>query len=73
MYPDYIMENVRNNLGLDSDDTSSDKYIEDMDPLEVLERFWIWEGIIGYAELIKDSVCDIYGIDLETRDFYEVR
>lgn len=70
-YPDYIVEAVRQNLGLDYSDDSKDDEINQMNPDEVLESYWAWNGIIGYADQMKESVADIYGIDFETREFYQ--
>lgn len=61
LYPDYIMRNVRQSLDLEPDDTSRDEEINEMDKEEVLEKFWQWEGIIGYTSKILSSVEDIYG------------
>ena len=63
LYPDYIMRNVRQSLGLEPDDTSKDDIINEMEKDEVLKMFWQWEGIIGYADKIKSSVVDIYGYE----------
>lgn len=65
MYPEYIMKNVRQNLGLEENDTSMDKDIEVMSRKEVLERSLQWLGIIGYANRIISMVSDIYGVDLK--------
>ena len=62
-YPNYIYNNVRQNMGLEWNDTSKDNEIDKMSRKEVLERFWMWEGIIGYANTIKNSVFDVYGIN----------
>ena len=64
-YPNYIYNNVRQNMGLEWNDTSKDNEIDKMSRKEVLERFWTWEGIIGYANTIKNSVFDVYGINKE--------
>ena len=59
IYPEYIMKNIRQNLGLEPDDTSKDSEIMQMPKEEALERFLIWEGIIGYGNLIISAVSDI--------------
>jgi len=59
-YPDYIMRNVRENLGLTPDDTSEDAFIMEMDKEEVVERYFTWEGIIGYGNKIISVVNDIF-------------
>lgn len=64
-YSNYIYNNVRQNLGLEWNDTSRDSEIDAMSPDEVLDRFWQWEGIIGYTHTIISSVFDVYGIDKE--------
>lgn len=64
-YPKYIYKNVRQNIGLEWDDNSMDDEIDGMTPGEVLDRFWEWEGIVGYTHKIIDSVLDVYGIEKE--------
>ena len=71
MYPDYIMENVRQALGREADDTTADQVIMNMEPIDVLGYYWQWKGIIGYELEILESVCDIFGIDLEEKCFYD--
>ena len=63
-YNEYIMRNVRGNLDLEIDDTSKDDLIMEMSKKEVLERYFIWEGICGYTDIILDLIYDIYGVDL---------
>ena len=58
-YPEYIYENVRRNFGLKADDTSKDILIDNMEPELVLERYWAWEGIIGYSHEMINTVNDI--------------
>lgn len=60
-YPEYIYRNVRQTFGLDAQDTSKDAEINRMDKIDVLGRYWQWEGIIGYEYKILQTVCDIYG------------
>ena len=62
-YPNYIYYNVRQNMGLEWNDTSMDEEIDEMSPGEVLDRFWEWEGIIGYTHTIIDSVLDVLMLD----------
>ncbi len=71
MYPDYIMKNVRRALGREADDATVDPVIMRMEPIKVLREYWQWEGIIGFEEEILETVCDIFGIDLEERCFYD--
>lgn len=57
--PDYIKEYVRQNLGLEPDDTSKDKEIEGMPKIELLNRVCQWTvGGRGYE--IHNWVDDIY-------------
>jgi hypothetical protein len=55
-YSNFIMEAVRQNMGLDEDDTSMDDEIMKMDGEEVVRRYLEWEGIIGYASDIIEVV-----------------
>lgn len=63
-YNEYIMRNVRGNLGLEIDDTSKDDLIMEMSRKEVLERYFIWDGIYNHSDEILDLIYDIYGVDL---------
>lgn len=63
-YPEEIMRNVRQNLGLKPDDTSKDEIIMSMDKEDVLDRCLTWEGICGYGSLILSMVNGIYETDL---------
>jgi len=65
MYPDYIMEKVRQHLDLEPYDTSRDSEINDMSRNEIFRRCLEWEGIIGYDSTIKYWIKDIYGVTLE--------
>lgn len=71
MYPDYIMKDVREALGREADDTTVDMVIMNMDPIDVLGKYWQWNGIIGYEGEMLESVCDIFGIDIENKCFYD--
>lgn len=64
-YPEYIMSYVRQNMGLDSDDTSKDDFINSMNKKDVFDRVLNWNGIIGYAGQINSWIEEIYGIELE--------
>ena len=64
-YPEYIMSYVRQNMGLDSDDTSNDDLINSMNRKDIFDRVLNWNGIIGYAGQIKGWIEEIYGIELE--------
>ena len=64
-YPDYIMEYVRQNLGLDKYDTSEDKDINEMSKSDIFEKVCNWNNLYWYSEYIKSWIKDIYGIDLD--------
>ena len=59
-YPDNIMRNVRQALGLEPDDMSMNEEINDMDQIDVFDKWLQWEGILGYANTIKDAVDNIF-------------
>lgn len=63
-YSERVMKNVRENMGLEPNDTSQDKFIEALGRHEVLDRFLTWEGIIGYTNKIEDAISDIYNVNL---------
>jgi len=63
-YPEYIMELVRQHLGLEHYDTSRDEEIGNMSHGSVLDHCLEWEGIIGYGHTITSWVEDIYGVSL---------
>jgi len=63
-YPEYVMESVRQNLGLEADDMSMDSEINGMSKREVFARCLEWEGIIGYEYKILSLVSEIFGVDL---------
>lgn len=64
-YFDSIMMAVRQNLGLDFNNTSKDELINAMTRQEVFNRVCEWEGLINYGETIRDWIEDIWGIDLD--------
>lgn len=61
MYPDYIMESVRQRLGLEPYDTSRDDEINSMPHNAIFDHCLEWEGIIGYGYTIRNWIMDIYG------------
>ena len=64
-YSEEIMEAVRQNLGLEEDDTSMDDRIVKMSRGEVLNRVATWNNLIGYGDTIRNWVENIYGVLLE--------
>lgn len=63
-YEEYIMKDLRQRLGLEPDDESKDDEIMSMSKDEVFESLLEWEGIIGYAGIIRSYVEDVYGVCL---------
>ena len=55
-----VMRNVRRSLDLEPNDTSRDMEINEMDRIEVLDRWLQWEGILGYTNRIKYVVDNIF-------------
>lgn len=55
-YSDFIMRAVRQNIGLEEDDTSRDAEIMEMDGEEIVDRYLTWNGIIGYTSYVIDVV-----------------
>lgn len=64
-YPGYIMEKVRQHLGLEPWDTSRDDEINNMTHSSVFEHCLVWEGMVGYAYQVKSWVEDIFGVTLD--------
>ena len=64
-YPENILRLVCQNLDLEPTDTSMDEEINNMSRNEVLNRVCEWEGLIGYGEVIREWIKDIYGVDLD--------
>lgn len=65
VYPEWIMNKVRQSLGLEPGDMTRDGEINNMSHHEVFKRCLEWEGIIGYDYTLRGWVNDIYGIMLE--------
>jgi len=65
LYKGYIMDKVRQHLGLETYDNSRDMDINGMTHDSILDHCLEWEGIIGYGNSIRGWVEEIYGIVLE--------
>ena len=63
-YPDYIIDKVRQHLGLEHNDVSRDAEINGMSHNTVFTHVLEWEGIIGYQYTIPQWITDIYGVEL---------
>ena len=59
-YSDSVMRRVRQALGCEPDDTSCDEAINDMDQMDVFNKWLQWEGILGYTYKIKEAVDNIF-------------
>ena len=64
-YPEHIMESVRKNIGLESDDISRDDKINKMSKKWILDKVCNWNGLIGYADTIIGWIEDIWETSLE--------
>lgn len=60
-----VIENIRRNMGLEPDDDSKDDEIAQLSRREQFERFMTWNGIIGYEDMIKEAISEIYEVVLE--------
>ena len=65
-YPEYIMQNVRQTLDIKAYDPSLDDTINNMSKLEVLRRYWQWEGIIGYETEMIRVIEAIFSVNIFT-------
>lgn len=68
---DYTMKELRQRRGLDEYDTSEDTEILEMSGFEFLDEWLQWNGIIGYTEMIVETIYAAYGIDLTESPFDE--
>lgn len=64
-YSEDVMEYVRQRWGLKKYDDSKDKEINQLSPNEVLEHVCNWNGLLGYSNMIKSWIRDIYKLDLD--------
>lgn len=62
--PQWILSNIRERLGYESDDTSHDDEINDMTPREIFEEWLEWQGICGYSDRILKAIHVIFEVDL---------
>lgn len=65
MYPDVIMQAVRQNLDLGENDSSMDDTIMKMSKNEVLDRVSTWNNLIGFGPSIRSWVEGIWRVDLD--------
>ena len=63
----HIIDDVREYLGIEPDDTSKDDEINRMHPDEIFHKWCDWNGYINGSEKFKRVIGSIYGIDIEGR------
>ena len=56
-----IIDDLRENLGLERGDTSKDDNINSMSPNEIFERWCEWNGFINRSETFRRVIGSIYG------------
>jgi hypothetical protein len=59
-----ILGYVRQNLGIEKDDTSKDDLINEMDNAEILDRVATWNNLIRYGGTIIDWVERVFDVQL---------
>ena len=64
-----VMEDMRERLGYDADDTTHDKEILSMSGEDFFREYMEWHGILGYMDTIFEAIYMAYGIDLESEPF----
>lgn len=64
-YPEHLVEYVRQNFGLEKDDTSLDGDILTMKKDVFFRRVLNWKGLINWGDTILDWVQDIYNVELK--------
>lgn len=60
-----IIGDVRENLGLEREDTSKDNRIDGMSPNEIFKRWCEWNGFINYSGTFREVISSIYGVDID--------
>lgn len=61
-----VIGDIRRSLTADNkNDTSNDDKINQMENDELLEHFFIWHGFIGFKDMIKNAVENIYRVKLK--------
>ena len=66
-----IMEELRQVMGFEEDDTSVDEEILKMSGFEFFNKWLEWNGIIGWTGSILSVIQMAYGIDLTEYPFDE--
>ena len=65
-YNDEIMKAIRQRMGLNENDTSSDKEIMKLDKYDVFRQYCLWNGLMGrWHDTLLGVVENIYGVELK--------
>ena len=65
-YNDEIMKAIRQRMGLNENDTSSDKEIMKLDKYDVFRQYCLWNGLRGsWYDTLLSVVENIYGVELK--------
>lgn len=63
---DEIMKAIRQRMGLNEDDTSSDEEIMKLDKYDVFRQYCLWNGLMGsWYDTLLSVVENIYGVELK--------
>lgn len=66
IYSEKVMEALRQNRGLEPNDTSEDEEIMKMAKRDVFNQYCAWEGLLGgYGHMLLNVIEDIYDINLQ--------
>lgn len=60
-----IIDDVRENLGLEKGDTSKDDKINSMSSNEIFSRWCEWNGFINYSKTFRAVIGNIYDVDVD--------
>lgn len=60
-----IIDDVRENLGLERGNSSKDDIIDSMSPNEIFRRWCEWHGFINYSGIFRAVISSIYGVDID--------
>ena len=65
-YNDEIMKAIRQRMGLNENDTSSDEEIMKLDKYDVFRQYCLWNGLMGSCyDTLLSVVENIYGVELK--------
>lgn len=60
-----IIDDVRENIGIERGDASKDDEINSMSPNEIFDRWCEWNGFINYSKMFRAVIGSIYGTDID--------